>query len=150
MDPVKLARFQALENQYSNLVYACPQVNRAKSNDWASDDPSVAIWEEKGYLDPCNNDFNDFFERTDDGKIMPKDNPVARYMWRHLKLYLERYAIYWRLEKLFDNMDKLMALNDSGALPDDLKMAVEAAIVDLTREYIKYRKYLEVDYNSSR
>jgi len=146
IDPVKLAKFTELEHEYSNLVYACPQVNLAKRNDWASDDPSISIHNDCGYLDPCNVDLNEYFERSDSGGIIPKDNPIAKYMWVKLKLYFKRYELYWRIEQIIKRLDQLNSLRRRLTLPTEIEREVLEGIADLTEEHIKYLKYLQVEY----
>lgn len=145
-DPAKEALFLAKQHSYENLVYACPQVNRAKSNDWASDDPDIAIFEEKGYLHPCDVNFNDYFERTDLGGIVPKDNPVARYMWSKLRLYLKRYELYWRLDQIIEKLERLIILKDTVSLPDEIRTEALAGIAELVEEQLKYFRYLRVNH----
>lgn len=143
----KKQAFSDLSTQYSNLVYACPQVNRAKSNDWASDSPTKAILENKGYYDPSVN-FNEHFYRTDGGGILPMaGDDIALYMWRKLKLYLRRYEVYWRLELLFMNLQKLKEIRADNLTPEALN-DINSAIADLTIELINYFEYLGVDHNS--
>jgi len=144
-DPTQLAKFHALENEYSNLVYACPQVNRAKWNDWASNDPAVPVVDDKGYLDPCM-DFNQYFERTDSGGIMPKDDPIAKYMWEKLKLYLFRYELYWRMEQLASRLDQLQKFRTLPKLPQNVQLEILTAIADLASEHRSYFQYLETNY----
>jgi hypothetical protein len=144
-DKSHLPKFQALINDYSNLVYACPQVNRAKWNDWPSNDPSIPVVGGQGYLDPCLN-LNDYFERTDSGGIRPKDHPVAKYMWSKLKLYLLRYELYWRMEQLAARLDRLDSFRVLPNLPKSVQAEILTAIADLTREYRAYFRYLETNY----
>lgn len=146
-DPAIKAGFQAREHSYNNLVYACPQINRAKSNDWVSEDPNIAVVGDNGYFHPSE-DFNLYFERTDAGGILPKDNPVARYMWKKLKLYLKRYELYWRLEQIAFRQEELLSLRKRLSLPLELETEVYRSIAELTEEYIKYFRYLEIDYNA--
>lgn len=144
-DPNKKALFAALEHEYSNLVYACPQVNIAKSDDWPSDDPTKPQLGEKGYIDPCN-DFNEYFERTNTGGIVPKDNPIAKYMWEQLKLYLTRYELYWRMEQLAFRSERLAELNKNINLPDEIRLEVANLMADLITEHAKYERYLDANY----
>jgi len=147
VDDDKKQAFSDLSSEYSNLVYSCPQVNRAKSNDWASDDPSLPIKDNKGYFDPCM-DFNEHFYRTDGGGIMPKEgDEVALYMWRNLKLYLRRYEVFWRLELLFLNLRKLKEIRATNLRADDLA-EVNSAMADLVSQLTDYLEYLGVDHNS--
>jgi hypothetical protein len=146
-DGVKKQKFLDMATNYTNLVYSCPQINRAKSNDWASDDPLTAILDDKGYFDPCDN-FNDHFHRTDDGAILPNDGDViAQYMWTKLKLYLQRYQIYWRLEELYQNQRKLLELRKKD-WPEAERNQINNAIADLAQEISDYFAYLGTNHNS--
>ena len=146
VDPVKLQKFTALEHSYTNLIYANPQVNRAKSNDWPSDDPTISILDDKGYLDPVAVDYNEYFERTNAGGIFPKNDPIAKYMWKRLKLYLKRYELYWRIEQIIIRLEKLIELKGKMDLPPAAKTELLESIAELTEEHLKYLKYLKVNY----
>jgi hypothetical protein len=83
----------------------------------------------------------------DDGAIVPNQNdPIALYMWVKLKLYLKRYAIYWRLELLFENLERLQCLRESKWQEDD-QNEINRAIADLDKELIGYLKYLGTNHN---
>jgi HNH endonuclease, putative len=117
------SKHPGLIHEYSNLVYCCAYVNRAK---WHDDSPN--------YLDPCNVDFNTHFERDDNGFIMPK-TLQGKYMVEHLQLDLYRYAIIWNLDRLSEKIDKLNEItNRSGKL--------KRILFQLYEEYYKYTKYL--------
>jgi len=85
-----------LKTDYSNLVYSCSYVNILKSDDIGA------------YIDPCDVDYNDHFERGKSGEILPiKKSKQANYMYKKLKLYLRRYEIIWTLDNLFQKMQKM-------------------------------------------
>ena len=90
--------YPELANKYSNLVYCCSFVNRAK---WDDDSPN--------YLDPCTVDFNEHFEREEDGSIVAKTDQ-ARYMYKKMYLHLRRYAVAWKLEQLDLRIEELVPL----------------------------------------
>ena len=90
------SKFPELTTSYSNLAYCCSFANRAKSNDY----------DEKMYLDPCDVDYNEHFSRDDQGNIVPHTDQ-AKYMYKKLKLYLERYGIMWMLSALQEKMQIL-------------------------------------------
>ncbi|MGE5298830.1 MAG: hypothetical protein ACM3KF_02200 [Acidobacteriota bacterium] len=141
----KKQAFKDGELNYYNLVYACPQVNRAKWNDWASDSPTTPILNDKGYYDPCTEDFNDHFYRTDGGGIMPKaGDVVAEYMWSKLKLYLKRYELYWRIDILKEKQAHLSDI--SHKIDDDTEIL--RLIRDFGDEIRKYENYLDLNKNS--
>lgn len=146
VDSSKKAAFENLKHNYNNLVYACPQVNRAKGNDWPSDNPEVAVVDDKGYLDPCNNDLNEYFERTDSGGILAKNHPVARYMWRRLKLYSRRYEVYWRIEQIRDRLRRMKELQAKD-LPAPLRQEILEGKSELTDELTAYLDYLRTNHS---
>ncbi len=119
-----------LKTQYSNLVYCCSYVNILKSDD------------EGSYLDPCDIDYNDHFERDTLGKIIPKStSKEANYMYKKLKLYLQRYQIIWLLEKIFVKMEKLQEIIDK--TPNgDFKNGLLITQGELAGYAITYRKNL--------
>ncbi|MCA9333388.1 hypothetical protein KDA00_05970 [Candidatus Saccharibacteria bacterium] len=130
---------------YNNLVYACPQVNWAKSNDWPSDNPVTTVKNDRGYYDPCSTDFNDHFYRTSGGAIMPKeDDRVAIYMWSQLKLYLKRYEIYWRLDTLREKRQKLTALSEKVLSGSNHELEILRLLRDFTNEIDTYENYLDL------
>jgi len=119
-------KFPELLNKYSNLVYSCSYVNRAKSEDLNE------------YLDPCDCDYNENFYRDEVGHIYPEDNsPIARYMYKALKLYLKRYSIIWILESLEEKMEVLREIVEKTG--DD---EAKELFFSITTKYMDYKKYL--------
>lgn len=92
-------KFTHLENEYSNLVYSCPSCNSSKSNKWPSNDPTISIVNNSGFLDPCSNDLNTHFTRDNNGNIVAI-TPIAQDMFKSLNLGLERHSIIWKLTSL--------------------------------------------------
>ena len=123
----------ALETEYSNLVYCCSYVNILKSDD------------EGDYIDPCNTDFNEHFERDNNGSIIPKKDSVeANYMYVKLKSNLRRYSLIWKLDEMFEKMKKLqLQINNpkNAVIKNDLKILHS----DLSEEFTKYLEYLKAE-----
>lgn len=120
------SKHPTLKTKYSNLIYSCSYVNRAKSCD------------EGNYLDPCDEDYNKHFYRNTNGEITPvATSAKAKYMHRRLKLYLKRYSIIWTLEQLEQKMETLKTLMESK--DDD---AVQKLFIKITIKYMEYKKYL--------
>jgi len=122
-----------LETDYSNLVYCCSYVNILKSDD------------EGDYLDPCNVDFNDHFERGNDGTIIPKINSeAANYMHLKLQLGLLRYKFIWKLDEVFN---RLLKLQDEIRNPKNAEIRDDLRIIhsELAEEFTKYLQYLKVN-----
>lgn len=120
------SKYPELKNEYSNLVYCCSFVNRAKSND-----------DSVNYLDPCDVDYNLHFERDETG-IIYGISPQAKYMVEHLKLNLMRYAIIWMLERIQNAIDQLNHIPESSS---EIKSMRE----ELNSKFIEYVEYLHAN-----
>ena len=113
-----------LKTKYSNLIYSCSYVNRAKSDD-------IGI-----YLDPCDVDYNEHFYRNELGNIYPVEtSDSAKYMYRKLKLYLKRYSIIWMLEQLEIRMEILRELIERTGDEDAKKL-----FIAISFQYMDYKK----------
>jgi hypothetical protein len=122
-----------LATEYSNLVYCCSYVNILKSDD------------EGDYIDPCDVDFNDHFDRAKDGSILPKDSSIeAKYMYSKLHLGLSRYSLIWKLDEIYD---KLIKLQNEIKNPKNINIKNDLRIVhsELAEEFVSYLQYLKVN-----
>ncbi|MEN9548797.1 MAG: hypothetical protein RIR12_1388 [Bacteroidota bacterium] len=118
--------YPKLETKYSNLVYACSYVNRAKSDD------------DGNYIDPCDINYNDHFYRDELGNIYPLENSEpAKYMYRKLKLYLKRYSIIWMLEQLEIKKEHLWQLIQEHGSEEAKDLYI---LID--RQYMNHKKQL--------
>lgn len=117
------SKYPDLKTEYSNLVYCCSYVNRAK---WDDDSPN--------YLDPCDVDYNDHFERNERGYIVGKTKQ-GKYMVEHMQLHLFRYAIIWNLDRLRDRINMLRALKVR-------TQEVNNLLSELLEKYFEYNEYL--------
>ena len=127
------SKFPELETVYANLVYTCSFINIAKSDD-----------ESSLYLDPCEVDFNDHFDRDKLGNIYPKPHSAeAIYMHKKLKLYLKRYGLIWTLEGLYQ---KWLQIKEVLANIDIEDHTLKAELTDLKKEladeFLEYFHYL--------
>ncbi len=123
----------SLATDYANLVYCCSYVNILKSDD------------EGDYLDPCNIDFNEHFERNTDGSIVTKPtSKEAKYMFDKLKLGLARYRIIWKLDEILDRLNKLQVAIKS---PANIKIKNDLRIIhsELAEEFTIYLEYLKTN-----
>ncbi|MBP1641042.1 MAG: hypothetical protein H6Q17_2625 [Bacteroidetes bacterium] len=116
--------YPELETNYSNLVYCCSYVNRAKGNDCGT------------YLDPVDTDYNLYFYRDEFGNIYPKEeSESAKYMYIKLKLYLKRYSIIWMLEQLEQKLTDLRVLIES--THNELAMELYIQVSFKYQDYLK-------------
>lgn len=86
-------------NDYQNLVYACHSCNNAKGAIWPSGDENVPIVEDKGWIDPCSEDYANQFSRDDDGRIVPI-TAIGKWMYEKLRLYKQQHFVLWNIEQL--------------------------------------------------
>jgi hypothetical protein len=115
-----------LETTYSNLVYSCSYINRAKTDDIGD------------YIDPVDIDYNEHFYRDHLGNIYPKETSTsAKYMYIKLKLYLKRYSIIWMLDQLEKKMFKLQELIEATDNPEAKEL-----LVQITMKYNNHKRYL--------
>lgn len=92
-------KFGNLQYTYENLLYSCPYCNISKSNKWVGATSDENILEAEGFVDPCDEEYDNHLKRTANGKII-FITPVGSYMYRELKLYLKRHEIIHNLEKI--------------------------------------------------
>lgn len=92
-------KFPELQFTYDNLLYACPYCNISKSNKWASDNSSLTIVDNKGFVDPCTAEYDLHLRRRENGEIYYL-TPLGEYMYFELKLYLHRHQLIYTLEKV--------------------------------------------------
>ena len=95
-------KFPELKAVYANLIYACPSCNGAKANKWPSDNSTVNIVSDKGFLNPITDDFNIHFSRDNFSNIIGLSN-IAKDMIISLNLSLERHSVLWMLTR-FSNI----------------------------------------------
>jgi len=95
--PHSIARFSYLKEEYGNLVYSCPFCNRAKSNKWKEVD---------GFIDPCEEEYDNHLERNDRGQIVAK-SLRGEYIHTNLNFHLKRHELLWMIEKLQEQSKKV-------------------------------------------
>lgn len=108
------------ETDYNNLVYACKSCNNAKRAKWPTGDKTRPNDGKKGWIDPCFKAYDAQFERSDDGRILPKTE-LGSWMYENLKLWKKQHEILWNYEKLEKNINELAALLDANKLPAEQK-----------------------------
>ncbi|HJP19229.1 MAG: hypothetical protein CMD96_08920 [Gammaproteobacteria bacterium] len=102
------SKFPEYKCRYSNLVYSCSYCNIFKGDDWVSSKSSVSVINDKGYIDPCSDDYEKHLSRNDKGQIIA-NTPLGKYMHGKLKLWLIRHEWAWKIDKidsLIEDIDK--------------------------------------------
>ncbi|HSH96845.1 MAG: HNH endonuclease [Methylophilaceae bacterium] len=92
------SRFPHLEHTYTNLVYACRFCNLRKSDHWIGNDPHIHNDGQKGFVDPCGDEFNQHLERDNHGRIKGISN-LGKYVIKRLNLNLIRHELLWKARR---------------------------------------------------
>lgn len=79
------SKFDALENDISNLYYSCAICNTFKGSDWPSDDALDPT--QPGYYDPARVDYNQVFSISPSFEV---HGACARSRYMIVRLYLNR------------------------------------------------------------
>ena len=128
-------KFEHLENKYDNLIYSCPFCNRSKWDKWVGETADENIKDNKGFVHPCNDDYERHFIRNEKFEIIPTDE-IGQYMYEELHLYLKRHSIINFLDKLNERILKLVDMTEKNNLEltdPDLKTFTTALMT-----YVKY------------
>lgn len=99
-------KFPSLKYEYSNLLYACPYCNGAKSDKWPSDDATINVVGVEGFLDPCKDEYYEHLHRNEDGSI-GYDSELGKYIYKELNLGLKRHKVLYRMNEIEEQLYKL-------------------------------------------
>lgn len=127
-------KFPDLKYTYDNLLYACPYCNEAKSDKWPSDKAEISVVGDKGFVDPCTEEYYAYIYRNEDGSI-GYNGKLGEYIYNELNLYLKRHQINYNLVRVNREIDELGELiqkkRDKGEVVDKL----EKLHYDLLQEF---------------
>jgi len=84
---------------YNNLVYSCRSCNNSKRAKWPTGNEKLHNKNNIGFIDPCDDSFNDQFNREHSGRIIPI-TAIGKWMYNALKLYKPQHEIIWNIEQL--------------------------------------------------
>lgn len=120
--PKKYAKFR--ENDYSNLVYSCYVCNRKKSSKWPSEDAKIQFIEERGFIDPATDEYDEHIERKPDGIICGKTK-TGKYMAEEaFQFHLRPMKEVWQLMQLIEKKEKLRE-KMKVLMPDEIQDYIE-------------------------
>jgi len=122
------------ETDYSNLVYACRSCNNAKRAKWPTKDEKIHNQNDVGFIDPCDDTYNNQFKRLNNGRILPKTN-LGTWIYNSLKFYKPQHEVIWNIELLDTLIDEINAELENSP-NDNLKDR-------LTQSLLEYRKYVK-------
>lgn len=131
------SKFPDLELEYKNLVYSCRFCNIAKSNKWISGDANIPNNGMLGFIDPCDENYDEHLYRDSKGSINAKSD-LGCYLVKELNLGLIRHEYLWKARKLRAQKQKLEELLSDIPKTSESRVSVLEAIVELVREYENY------------
>lgn len=108
------------ENDYYNLVWACPKCNLVKSNKWPTKDKDIVNDGIKGFVDPATEEYDYHIERNENGYIQGK-SVLGRHICENLNFHIRRTDLYWKIHSLYKIQEKLEALFDEQKLDETEK-----------------------------
>lgn len=108
------------ENDYYNLVLACPKCNLAKSNKCPTNDPKISNDGKVGFIDPATEEFDDNMGRNEQGYVIGK-TAVGESMCQMLHLDIRRTDIYWKISQLREVQEQLEKIYMEDRLSDNEK-----------------------------
>lgn len=126
------------ETDYFNLVYSCRSCNNAKRANWPSKDENIHNQNNEGFIDPCEDDYSNQFDRSISGRITPL-TPLGRWMYNTLKLYKPQHEIIWKMEEVDNLIDEIeLTLEENPGTGQVLK----DRLLQCHQEFRKYAKQL--------
>ena len=137
-------KFPQLRFTYDNLLYACRFCNTSKSDDWPSDSPKINVVGERGYVDPCTNEYYIHLDRDNNTGCIFYKTEIGKYMYEHLKLYLKRHSVSFMMEKIYAKREEL-----EESIKEDINKGLDISIkkevlITLDREFISYYDELRI------
>jgi len=121
---------------YANLVYACRSCNNSKRAHWPTGSETIHNQNDEGFIDPCDNTYNDQFSRSTSGRIVLQTK-IGEWIYNKLKLYKPQHEIIWNIEQLDILIAECKDLLNS--LPDS---AIKDRLLLLYDQYHSYTKQL--------
>jgi uncharacterized protein (TIGR02646 family) len=122
------------ETDYSNLVYACRSCNNAKRAKWPTKDEKIHHQNNVGFMDPCDDTYNNQFSRLNNGRIVPKTE-LGSWIYKELKFYKPQHEVIWNIEildTLIDEISVVLEHSPSDSLSERLTLCL-----------LEYRKYVK-------
>ena len=108
------------ENDYYNLVLACPKCNLSKSDKWPTNDKNCSHNGEVGFVDPVSDEYDQHMQRNEDGFVVGI-TLVGKSMCNMLHLDIRRTDLYWKINSLRDKQKELERLFVEGKLTEEEK-----------------------------
>lgn len=137
-------KFPAYEFVYENLLYACPFCNESKSDKWPSETVSISVVEDVGFVNPCSDEYDTHLGRDESGRIFPK-TPLGEYMYKTLKLYLQRHEYAHIMDQLCERRSTIKELIESKEKAGEDSSRYKKTLQLIDDQFFKYRELFVAD-----
>ncbi len=143
---MKIRGCEYLEYDYVNLIYSCPNCNRAKA-DLYDGDIYNRPYDNDLLYDPVKIDYNEIFYRDKHGTISSRDSK-GKEMIIALKLYRPIHNLAWICEQLNELIQALEVKIDNETESEKKRMLSEAKD-KLLDYYRKCNRIFIANYNNN-
>ncbi len=130
--------------QYSNLVYSCKFCNNKKWNKWTTNNDTIFNDGSKGFVDPCNPNYDTHFYRTTNGAIRPSTT-LGQWMFSEAFKFDEReqsIIVLFNMNRLRQIIDALIVQLNSHAIGSADYDTIKLKLGEYTLEYYIFHKEL--------
>ena len=130
--------------QYTNLVYSCKFCNNKKLSKWTTNSDTVFNDGSKGFVDPCNPNYDTHFYRTPNGAIRPQTD-LGQWMFREAFKFDEReqsLIVLWNMNRLRQIIDALIVQMNIHAIGSADYNSIKLKLGEFTLEYYIFHKEL--------
>jgi hypothetical protein len=136
--------------QYDNLVYSCKFCNNNKLSKWPSGDETINIVDDKGFIDPCSEEYDYHLYRTEDGGILWK-TALGEWLVKKAFKFDERdvsIKLLWELNQSRKVLEALVIEMKKRATDSEEYNIIKKEAEKLSLEYYMNHQELMDYYNS--
>lgn len=123
----------ARESDYSNLVYACRSCNNSKRAKWPTGDKQIPNDGKKGWIDPCDKNYDAQFARGLYGEIIAITD-LGKWMHEALNLWKPQHEILWCYEEIDHALKEISKHLDT--VHDEVKLKNIIALHELKEKIL--------------
>jgi len=136
--------------EYSNLVYSCKFCNNNKLNNWPSNSPTIFNRRNKGFVDPCDRNFDSHFYRLKDGKIM-WNTRLGKWMYFNAFKFDERapgIKLLWNLNRIRKSILSLEKQKKKYKTTSTKYKSIDKKLTEFKKDYFPAHQELINYYNT--
>jgi len=136
--------------KYDNLVYSCRFCNNKKTDLWPTKDENIHNKDNKGFVDPCNIDYDNHLYRTSNGAILWKTE-LGKWMATEAFKFDERekeIKILWNYNQIRIQIEMLIDELNNEIEGSNEYITIYEKIVPLNLKHFIFQKQLTELYRN--